>query len=179
LVIFTTATYAIPKMQPVEGNFENTFTYNDGDQLSELSEGVAFDAQQEKGCNVLTIAGNVSMQVASWLNWVIIGTPTVQAPGVTIQAFFPAGPKAVCHARKIAVVGLLAASIAAAGAANYSTTTVGTVNGNNLAFTAATGNSDSYATLPTISQTHSPPTLEGCGTLTGPPLLSITEKPSP
>lgn len=48
---------------------------------------------------------------------------------------------------KIAIVGLLAVSIAAAGAANYSTSTVGTVNGNNLAFTAATGNSDSYATF--------------------------------
>ena len=45
---------------------------------------------------------------------------------------------------KIAIIGILAASIVAAGAASYSTTTVGTVNGNSLSFTAATGNSDSY-----------------------------------
>ena len=49
--------------------------------------------------------------------------------------------------RKIAIVGILAALIAAAGAANYSTTTVGTVNGNNLMFTEVTGNSDSYTTF--------------------------------
>jgi len=48
---------------------------------------------------------------------------------------------------KFAIIGLLAASIVAAGAASYSTSTVGTINGNNLAFTAATGNSDSYATF--------------------------------
>ena len=49
--------------------------------------------------------------------------------------------------RKIAIIGIMAASIAGAGAASFSTTTVGTVNGNNLAFTAATGNSDSYTTF--------------------------------
>ena len=48
---------------------------------------------------------------------------------------------------KIAFIGILAASIAGAGAANYSTTKVGTVNGNSLSFTAATGNSDSDTTL--------------------------------
>jgi hypothetical protein len=48
---------------------------------------------------------------------------------------------------KIAIVGMLAGSIVAAGATNYSTTTVGTVNGNNLAFTEATGNSDSCTTF--------------------------------
>jgi len=48
---------------------------------------------------------------------------------------------------KIAIAGILAASIAAASASSYSDTTVGTVNGNGVAFTAATGNSDSYTTF--------------------------------
>src|SRR5487761_2303828 len=124
--------------------FENTFTYNDGANYPNLSEGVDPMHSKKKGCNVLAIAGNVFMQAAAWLNWVIIGTPTVQAPEVTIQASFPAGPSCLLLSFKFAIVGLLAASIAAAGAANYATSTVGTVSGNNLAFTAATGNSDSY-----------------------------------
>lgn len=45
---------------------------------------------------------------------------------------------------KIAIVGILAASIAAASATSFSTSAVGTINGNNVAFTAATGNSNSY-----------------------------------
>ena len=48
---------------------------------------------------------------------------------------------------KMAIVGILAASIVAASATSFSTSTVGTINGNNVAFTAATGNSDSYATF--------------------------------
>ena len=39
---------------------------------------------------------------------------------------------------KIAIAGMLAASIAAANATSFSDSTVGTVNGNNVAFTAAT-----------------------------------------
>jgi len=52
---------------------------------------------------------------------------------------------AVSH--KIAIVGILAASIAAADAASTTVTTVGTINGNNKTVLAATGNSLSYATF--------------------------------
>ena len=45
---------------------------------------------------------------------------------------------------KIAIVGILAASIAGASATSFSTAAVGTVNGNNLAFTAATGHSNTF-----------------------------------
>ena len=72
---------------------------------------------------------------------------TNSANTFTYTGLFPRWAKLSAMTRKIAMVGLLAASIAAAGAANYSTITVGTVNGNNLAFTEATGNSDSYATF--------------------------------
>ena len=45
---------------------------------------------------------------------------------------------------KIAIIGILAASIAAASGDQLFHQPVGTINGNNVAFTAATGNSNSY-----------------------------------
>jgi len=48
---------------------------------------------------------------------------------------------------KIAIIGMLAASIAAADATSFTTSTVGTVNGNNKTINNATGDSSSYATF--------------------------------
>ncbi len=49
--------------------------------------------------------------------------------------------------QKIAIVGILAASIAAADATSFTTSAVGTINGNGKTVFAATGNSLSVTTF--------------------------------
>jgi len=80
---------------------------------------------------------------------------------------------------KIAIVGMLAASIAAASAANFTTGTVGTINGNNKTILEATGNSLTETVLPQTSQPPSPTTPEVHGILMQASPLLLLERPSP